>query len=286
MNCCIVGLGLLGGSFSLGLRTIRDDIHFAGVDINHQNADTALELGLVDSLSSFDEGIARAALVVLATPVNVLVKQLPVTLDKIKPEAIVIDLGSTKKALCEVADTHPRRGRYVATHPIAGTENSGPEAAFSTLLKHKMMILCDHQNSDPGAVKFVEDMFRSIEMKITHMNSREHDLHIAYVSHLSHISSFALGSTVLDKEKDERNIFTMAGSGFSSTVRLAKSSPDMWAPIFYQNQMNVSEALDAYIKKLQYFKKVIDEQDLGGSYELMKEANEIRRVLQGIIRAD
>ena len=286
MNCCIVGLGLLGGSFALGLRSLRDDIHFTGVDISRENAAKALELGLVDSLSSFDEGVGKADLVVLATPVNVLLKQLSETLDKIKPKAIVIDLGSTKKELCQIADEHPRRSRYVATHPIAGTENSGPEAAFSTLLRNKMMIICDHQNSDPIAVKSIEDLFRSLDMKITHMNSVEHDLHIAYVSHLSHISSFALGSTVLDKEKDERNIFTMAGSGFSSTVRLAKSSPDMWAPIFYQNHKNVSEALDAYIKKLQYFKKVIDERNLEGSYELMREANEIRRVLQGILRVD
>ena len=238
MNFCIIGLGLLGGSFSLGVRSIRDDIFFTGVDISKDNAVKAKQLGLVDKITSFDDGVSKADLIVLATPVNVLLKQLPEVLDKIKKDAIVIDLGSTKKELCAIADKHSRRARFVATHPIAGTENSGPEAAFSTLLKHKMMIICDHQKSDPEAVHFIEDLFKSLEMKISHMNSVEHDLHIAYVSHLSHISSFALGSTVLDKEKDERNIFTMAGSGFSSTVRLAKSSPDMWAPIFFQNQKN------------------------------------------------
>lgn len=282
MNICIVGLGLLGGSLSLGLKSVHDGIFVAGVDINESNAQKAMELGIADQVVSFEEGIENADLVVLATPVNVLSRQLIEALDRLPANSILTDLGSTKEQICRLADTHPRRSRYVSAHPIAGTENSGPEAAFASLMKHKMMIICEKEKSDPGAVQIVEDMFRTLDMHIIYMSAVEHDRHIAYVSHLSHISSFALGSTVLDKEKDERSIFAMAGSGFSSTVRLAKSSPDMWAPIFSQNQKNVSAALDAYIKKLQYFKKVIDENDLSGSYSLMKEANDIRRILQGI----
>jgi len=282
MNICIVGLGLLGGSLSLGLKSIHKDIFVSGVDINEPNGRKAMELGIADQVVSFEEGIKNADLVVLATPVNVLSRQIIEALDLLPAHCILTDLGSTKQQICQVADTHPRRKRYVAAHPIAGTENSGPEAAFSSLMKHKMMIICEKENSDPEAVQILEDLFRSLEMRIVYMNAIEHDRHIAYVSHLSHISSFALGSTVLDKEKDERSIFAMAGSGFSSTVRLAKSSPEMWAPIFSQNQKNVSDALDAYIKKLQYFKKIIDENDLSGSYSLMKDANDIRRILQGI----
>jgi prephenate dehydrogenase len=282
MNICIVGLGLLGGSLSLGLKSVHDGIFVAGVDTNESNGQKAIELGIADQVVSFEEGIKDADLVVLATPVNVLSRQIIEALDLLPANSILTDLGSTKEQICRVADTHSRRSRYVSAHPIAGTENSGPEAAFASLMKHKMMIICEKEKSDPGAVQIVEDLFRTLDMHIFYMNAVEHDRHIAYVSHLSHISSFALGSTVLDKEKDERSIFAMAGSGFPSTVRLAKSSPDMWAPIFSQNQKNVSAALDAYIKKLQYFKKVIDENDLSGSYSLMKEANDIRRVLQGI----
>jgi len=282
MNICIVGLGLLGGSLSLGLKSVHDGIFVAGVDTNESNGQKAIELGIADQVVSFEEGIKDADLVVLATPVNVLSRQIIEALDLLPANSILTDLGSTKEQICRVADTHSRRSRYVSAHPIAGTENSGPEAAFASLMKHKMTIICEKEKSDPGAVQIVEDLFRTLDMHIFYMNAVEHDRHIAYVSHLSHISSFALGSTVLDKEKDERSIFAMAGSGFSSTVRLAKSSPDMWAPIFSQNQKNVSAALDAYIKKLQYFKKVIDENDLSGSYSLMKEANDIRRVLQGI----
>ena len=282
MNICIVGLGLLGGSLSLGLKSVHDGIFVAGVDTNESNARRAMELGIADQVVSFEKGIENADLVVLATPVNVLSRQIIEALDLLPANSILTDLGSTKEQICRVADTHSRRSRYVSAHPIAGTENSGPEAAFASLMKHKMMIICEKEKSDTGAVQIVEDMFRTLDMHIIYMSAVEHDRHIAYVSHLSHISSFALGSTVLDKEKDERSIFAMAGSGFSSTVRLAKSSPDMWAPIFSQNQKNVSAALDAYIKKLQYFKKVIDENDLSGSYSLMKEANDIRRILQGI----
>jgi prephenate dehydrogenase len=284
MNICIVGLGLLGGSLSLGLKSIHDDTFVMGVDINESNARKAMELDIADQILPFEEGIRAADLVVLATPVDVLSRQIIQVLDLLPETSILTDFGSTKEQICRVADTHPRRSRYVAAHPIAGTENSGPEAAFASLLKHKMMIICEREKSDPGAVHIIEDLFRILDMRIVYMNAIEHDRHIAYVSHLSHISSFALGSTVLDKEKDERSIFAMAGSGFSSTVRLAKSSPDMWAPIFSQNQKNVSDALDAYIKKLQYFKKIIDDNDLSGSFMLMKEANEIRRVLQGIIK--
>jgi prephenate dehydrogenase len=234
----------------------------------------------------FEQAIPLADLVILATPVNVLVNQVTRALELVMEKGVIADMGSTKDLICRAADNHPKRGRFVATHPIAGTENSGPESAFATLLNHKMMIVCDREKSDHDAVEMVESIFKMLEMKISHMDSVEHDRHIAWVSHLSHISSFALGSTVLDKEKDERSIFMMAGSGFSSTVRLAKSSPDMWAPIFSQNHKNVSEALDAYIRKLQLFKKIIDEGDVQSTHNLMHEANEIRRVLAGILKND
>ena len=215
-----------------------------------------------------------------------MMKQIIPILDLMSSGAVLTDLGSTKEALCALADQHPRRNRYVAGHPIAGTENSGPEAAFASLLHHKMMIICEREKSDKEAADFIEDLFKSFEMKITHMNSKDHDRHIAFVSHLSHITSFVLGATVLDREKDERSIFAMAGSGFSSTVRLAKSSPDMWAPIFSQNKKNVLAALDAYIHKLQYFKDIIINDDEQGSYDLMQQANEIRRVLHGISKEE
>ncbi|MFC2125112.1 prephenate dehydrogenase [Bacteroidota bacterium] len=281
MKVCVVGLGLLGGSFSLKLKLINPDVKIIGVDCNEENGEKALELGIADELVDFEEGIKIADLVVLATPVNVLLQQLISALHYLKEGATLMDLGSTKAELCRIADTHPRRGRYVAAHPIAGTENSGPEAAFSGLLERKTIIVCDRQNSDKDALEFVEDLFKNLEMKVLHMKANDHDRHIAYVSHLSHISSFALGSTVLDIEKDERTIFAMAGSGFSSTARLAKSSPGMWAPILTQNRKNIIKALDAYIDKLQHFRSMIDNEDEDGSYNLMKETNNIRRVLKG-----
>jgi prephenate dehydrogenase len=286
MNVCVIGLGLLGGSFSLALKKERADAYVYGVDINKENGYKAIELGIADKIVPFEDGVKHCDVIVLATPVNVMVKQIIPILDMMDPDAILTDLGSTKEELCKIVEHHQKRGRYVAAHPIAGTENSGPEAAFASLMHHKMMIICDREKSDVGALRFIEDLFKSFEMKIAHMNSWEHDRHIAFVSHLSHITSFVLGATVLDKEKDERSIFTMAGSGFSSTVRLAKSSPDMWAPIFSQNKKNVIAALEAYINKLEYFKEVIINDDDNASYELMKKANEIRRVLRGITKRE
>lgn len=284
MNICIVGLGLLGGSFALGLKQRKPSYNFIGVDNNPEHAARALELGLVQEIQPLAQAVATAHLTVLAVPVNALVAMLNPVLDLLPPEATLIDFGSTKELICRAVENHPKRNQYVAVHPIAGTENSGPDAAFPGLLPQKIMIICDKEKSRPQSVTLVEAIFQDLEMRLSYMPADSHDLHLAYVSHLSHISSFALGATVLEKEKDEENIFNMAGSGFSSTVRLAKSSPEMWAPIFTQNSRNISAALESYIRKLQEFKQMIDDQDEAASYELMKKTNDIRRILSGIDR--
>jgi len=282
MNISIIGLGHIGGSFSLGIKSVDPSHNFLGYDVNEEHGQKAMKLGLVDRLENMETCVSKADLIVLATPVDIISEQITYVLEHMDRTTILIDLGSTKELFCQIAGSHPKRPRYVACHPMAGTENSGPEAAFSGLFKHKMMIICDRHNSDVDAVEIVEILFKQLEMRVSYMDSTEHDRHIAYVSHLSHISSFALGLTVLEKEKNEKNIFTMAGSGFSSTVRLAKSSPAMWAPIFKQNTNNVLEALNSYIQQLEEFKKVIQENNSRESYDLMEKANEIRRVLFGI----
>jgi prephenate dehydrogenase len=285
MNICIIGLGLLGGSFALGLKQQQEEeYHFIGVDNNPAHAAKALALGLVEELLPLEAAVGKSDLVVLAVPVNAITGLLPTILDALPEQAVLIDFGSTKEQICRLADQHPKRNQFVPVHPIAGTENSGPEAAFAELLHEKIMIICDREKSRPQAVALVEKLFHQLKMRLSYMDAESHDLHLAYVSHLSHITSFALGATVLEKEKDEENIFNMAGSGFSSTVRLAKSSPEMWAPIFTQNSRNISEALDTYIRKLQEFKKFIDTQDERASFELMQRTNDIRRILKGLER--
>lgn len=282
MKITVVGVGLLGGSLALIAKEKGIASKIIGVDINPVHAEKALALGIADEMLPLEKAVKDTDLVVLATSVNVLVTQLPIVLDLVNEKTIVIDLGSTKELICKIADSHPKRAQFVASHPIAGTENSGPDAAFPGLLKKKIMIICDKEKSSNHALETVVSLSKQFEMRLSYMNSAEHDRHLAYVSHLSHISSFALGITVLDKEKDEKSIFEMAGSGFSSTVRLAKSSPDMWAPIFTQNKENISTALGAYIRRLQSFKDIIDSSDEAKSKELMQHANEIRRVLLGI----
>lgn len=282
MNVAVIGVGLLGGSFALGLKSIEEGHHYIGVDINPGNLRLAKRLGIIDESKSFSQAVQVADLVVLATPVNVIGQQLLESLDLLADKGILIDFGSTKEKFSEIVADHPKRGQYVSCHPMAGTENSGPEAAFAGLLKHKQMIVCEKHKSSKVIRDRVINMFKDLDMHISYMDSAEHDRHIAYVSHLSHISSFALGLTVLEKEKDEKSIFAMAGSGFSSTVRLAKSSPDMWAPIFKQNGPNISLALDAYINQLSRFKDIIDAGAEDESHKLMEKANEIRRVLMGI----
>ncbi len=279
MNVIIVGLGLLGGSFALGLKAKGAPVTVIGVDNNPEHAAEALRLGLADRIMPLNEAITEADMVVLATPVNAILMLLPQVLDILPAGAALMDFGSTKEQLCAAVQHHPKRKQFVATHPIAGTEYSGPAAAFASLLEGQTMILCEREKSDPAALEMVEQLCRTLDMHLRYMPAAEHDLHFAYVSHLSHISSFALGLTVLDKEKNEKNIFDMAGSGFSSTVRLAKSSPQMWGPIFSQNKNNVSEALSGYISQLEQFKAAIDAQDEEATKKLMAKANDIRRIL-------
>jgi len=282
MKIGIIGLGLIGGSLAISLRNRGFADYFYGFDISDDNGKQALEIGFINEFVNLDELVSKSDLIVVAIPVDKAGKIINLVLDKVKSEQIVIDMGSTKSGVCKDVRNHINRKQYVATHPIAGTENSGPTAAIDNLFDTKITIICEKEVSDTKAVDVVEKMYQCLNMRIIYMDAEEHDRHIAYVSHLSHITSFILGKTVLDLEKDEKNIFNMAGSGFESTVRLAKSSPAMWAPILEQNKEYLSKALDAYISNLQQFKKHIEEGNTYETYKLMSEVNEIRRVLNGI----
>jgi prephenate dehydrogenase len=283
MTITIIGLGLIGGSIALELRKSSWAEHFIGVDVNPEHAKKAIELGIVDETTDLKSGVEKADLVILSVPINATQYLVRSILDNLGKDAILIDVGSTKSGICDAARNHPKRGNFVACHPLAGTENTGPEAAIYDLFGGKVNIICEYELSHDWAFKQVDILFsEGLKMRNAYMNPIEHDRHIAYVSHLSHISAFTLGLTVLDIEKDEKHIFNMASTGFASTVRLAKSSPKMWTPIFEENAENISSALASYIQQLQEFKKLIDNKEFTAIYERIEEANDIRRVLDGI----
>jgi prephenate dehydrogenase len=279
MKVCIVGCGLIGGSIAIDLKAENWADEIIGTDANPRHEDSALAYGFINRKASLSEGIRDADVIILAVPVQAIASMLPKILDQLEKGQVVIDCGSTKEALCSKVETHSRRDQYVAAHPIAGTENTGPSAAFSGLFKEKVNIICDRERTGAHAMDIAASLFRALGMKTIFMNSKEHDRHIAYVSHLSHISSFMLGHTVLEIEKDEKSIFNMAGSGFESTVRLAMSSPQMWTPIFDQNQDNVIRALDEYIENLNQFRELLVNGNTKELGELLLRANQIRRVL-------
>ena len=280
MKTCVVGLGLIGGSLALDIRARGFTREIVGVDLNPAHAKQAQELSIVDRTTSLSEAVAEADLIVLATPVNGIERLLPQVLDLIRDHATVTDMGSTKEAICRSVAQHPRRNHYVASHPMAGTENSGPSAAISGLFALKTAVICNRDQSGASHLKRVEDLYRCLDMRLVYMSDSEHDLHAAYVSHLSHISAFVLANTVLDKEKYvENTIFDLAGGGFESTVRLAKSSPEMWADIFNQNRANVLDALENYIAQLQNFRLSLQEQNPTQLKDLLVNANQIRAVL-------
>tara|TARA_B100000795_G_scaffold107030_1_gene79052 strand:- start:292 stop:1152 length:861 start_codon:yes stop_codon:yes gene_type:complete len=282
MKVCVIGLGLIGGSIATSLKNRGFASQVIGVDNNETHCKEALEIGFVNKILPLKEAVSLSQVILLAVPVDAGKNMLTSLLDQINDDQIIIDMGSTKEGICSIADLHPKRDLFVASHPIAGTENVGPKAAFDGLYDNKVTIICDEEKSSKFAVKICKSIYGVLKMKILFMDSKEHDRHIAYVSHLSHITSFVLGQTVLEIEEDEKSIFNMAGSGFASTVRLAKSSPDMWAPIFEQNQKHLSTALGAYINNLQAFKDNIDSGDKETLHGLMKKVNDIRRVLNGI----
>ncbi|MGK2857792.1 MAG: prephenate dehydrogenase [Thermoanaerobaculia bacterium] len=282
MKTAIVGLGLIGGSIAIELRRAGFSSSIAGVESNARNARLALEAGLVDEVTSLDAAVREAGVVVLAIPVDAIREIAPATLDQIGERAVVVDTGSTKASVCATLAAHSRRGQFVAAHPIAGTENSGPLAALAGLFRGKVNIVCERERSTARALATAETMFELLGLRTIFMGAEEHDLHLAYVSHLSHVSSFLLGQTVLDIEKSEENIFDLAGSGFASTVRLAKSSPAMWVPIFEQNSANLLRALDEYIAHLATFRRALADHDTEALSAITARANDIRRVLDAL----
>lgn len=278
IRTAIIGLGLIGGTLAWALRDHELSDYIIGVDLNEDHANRALALGLVDIILPFKEAVAKADLIILATPVTIAASQL-VDILNLTDRQIVTDVGSTKLGLIKAVTGHPKRGRYVPSHPMWGTEFSGPDAAQHEVLNGIVNIICDKEDSDPDALSFVEELYRKIGMRLVYMDGVAHDTHLAYVSHISHITSFALANTVLEKEKEEDTIFDLASSGFESTVRLAKSNANTWVPVFKENKENVLDVLNEYISQLRKFKSSLEKENWDYLNELIENSNKIRKVL-------
>jgi len=279
MKLTVIGLGLIGGSMAKDLRKAGFAHEITGVDANPENAQEALRLGIIDRIDSLESAVAKADMVIIAIPVDKVLNTLTRVLDLISDQTTVIDVGSTKKLIAEAVENHPKRRNYVAAHPMSGTENSGPAAALEGLFEGKINIICDQEKCGPQHLAFAEKVFQVLGMDIAYMTADEQDHSTAFISHLPHAAAFALANAVLDKE-DREIIFDLASGGFNSTVRLAKSSPEMWGPIFQQNKQYIVESLDVYIKHLKAFRKSI-ESDPEEMMALMKNANRIRGILAG-----
>jgi len=277
----IIGIGLIGGSFALEIKKIFPDSNIIGIDNSKENLDQAINLGIIDAIGLIDD-ITNPFMILLAIPVKSIINILPNVLDKSTQDTIVIDFGSTKNSICKSVMNHKNRSNFVAAHPIAGTEFSGPNAAHYGLFDNKNIIICEHEKSNENIINTALEIFSKMKMIVSYMDSISHDKHIAYVSHLSHLSSFMLGKTVMDEEESEKNIFDMAGSGFESTVRLAKSSPKMWTDIFDDNKANVLKSLSDYINNLELIKDLIESNKFEELESQLKKTNYIKKILKGI----
>ena len=281
MKVFVIGVGLIGGSLVLDIKKAYPEATIYGIDANDSHLDKALELEVIQEKAIFDD-LTNADIVIVSVPVDIQQELLPKVLDIITDNTLVLDVGSTKEAICKAVENHPKRRNFLACHPIAGTEFSGPTAALLGLYEGKTNIICEVEKTAFKLQEKALEIFNKIGMRIRYMDPISHDKHIAYVSHLSHVSSFMLGKTVIEKEKNERDIFDMAGSGFASTVRLAKSSPAMWTPIFKQNKTNVIESLEEYICNLQNFKDLLEKNDFSEIFTEMENTNKIKQILNGI----
>lgn len=278
MKLAVIGVGLIGGSWAKALKNSGVVSSVLGIDRSEEHLSQAMALGIIDDKASYAD-LTAVDMVFLSIPVDQMVIELPKVLDAVGEQTVVIDAGSTKLQLCEAVASHPKRRNFLAAHPIAGTEYSGPSAAIDNLYEGKLAIVCEVEKTAIDLQERAMNAFAALQMRVRYMGAKEHDIHVAYVSHLSHISAFMLGKTVMGKEKDDRNIFDLAGSGFASTVRLAKSSPQMWAPIFVQNKEPLLETLDAYIENLNAFRTLIAEEDLESLLHEMKRINSIEKIL-------
>ena len=278
MNIAVIGLGLMGGSFALDIKSVYSNSKIFGIDNSDSNLKEALALDLIDQIITYDD-LIKMDIVLVSIPVNYSLIVIPKVLEKINENTLVFDVGSTKEAICQILENHPKRANFLAAHPMAGTEFSGPKAAHKGLYIGKTNILCEFEKTDHKLREFALEIFDNLNMKIIYMDPKPHDVHVAYVSHLSHISSFMLGKTVIEKEKNEKNIFDLAGSGFESTVRLAKSLPETWTPIFLQNKNNLVLAIDEYISNLNALKIIIKNNDSNKLSSILNNTNRIKEIL-------
>ena len=279
MRLAVVGIGLMGGSIALSLKKKGFVSHVIGVDQNIEHQQQALQLGIVDEIMSLEDAVTSSDIIALATPVNVAELLLPSILNLVNKQ-VVFDLGSTKESIVNVANAHSNKGRFVPTHPMWGTEFSGPTAAQTDAFVDKATVICNKSQVDPDALEIIEQMYVQLGMHILYMDAIKHDIHVAYISHISHITSFALANTVLEKEKESDAIFELASGGFESTVRLAKSNAEMWVPIFMQNKENVLDVLNEHISQLRKFKASLEKENPDYLLELIQNANKIKRILK------
>jgi prephenate dehydrogenase len=279
MTVAVIGIGLIGGSMALALKESGFAQKVLGVDSNPDHAHKAVELGLADAICGLEEAVGQSHAVIIAIPVDAAEKILLRVLDEVNDQ-VVLDVGSTKSKIIAIANTHPNRPNFVATHPMWGTEYSGPEAAVRGAFRDKAVVICNREESSSEAMDFTIRFYQMLGMHMVFMNAADHDVHAAYVSHVSHITSFALANTVLEKEREENAIFELASAGFESTVRLAKSNPAMWVPIFQQNRENVLDVLNEHISQLRKFKACLEKENYEYLNELIRNANKIRRIIK------
>ncbi|WP_456469779.1 prephenate dehydrogenase [Caminibacter sp.] len=276
MVCAVVGLGLMGGSFALATKNYFQKI--IGIDHNKSHQKEALALGLVDEISSLKEASIVADVIVLAIPIRGIINALKELSEyNLKKESLIIDFGSTKETIVNECPKNIRKN-LVASHPMAGTEYSGPQAAIADLYKNRVMVVCNIEESGENQLKKAFDIFKHLEMNIKIMDATEHDRHAAFISHMPHIVSFSIANAVL-KQEDKEHIVTLAAGGFRDMSRLAKSNPHMWRDIFKENKKNLLNSIEAFKSELKKAEEMIKKEEWEKLCKWMETGNELHKIM-------
>ena len=281
-NAAIVGVGLIGGSLALAAQQKGIFNHIVGIGRNPENLRKAKDLNVVDGFTlKLDEGVRNAELVVIATPVGDIVPIIKKALPALKKGAIITDVGSVKHEIMIETDKISLPGAFfVGSHPIAGTENSGVEAAFPDLFLGKKCILTPSKKTDPSALEKIKNLWISIGSEVLFMDSEAHDRILGAVSHLPHMIAFAMVNYLCEISNEKESIFKFSGGGLKDFTRIAASHPIMWKDIALMNKGNLVNLIDGFQKTLKELKELINSED---GDELVRKFEESRRIRRGSI---
>ena len=277
---CIIGCGLIGSSIARGIK--KNKLATKVVSSNRSNSTNkkVIRLKIVDEASSDTKKIVKGSdLIIIASPLSSYKNIILKIKGSLKNGAILTDVGSVKKNVISLIEKNiPKNISWISSHPIAGTEDSGPESGFSQLFKNKWCILTPAKQSNNKDIKLLEKFWKKLGSRVDVMDAKQHDYILSITSHMPHLIAYNIVNTALKiKKKKDRNIVKYSAGGLRDFTRIAASNPVMWRDIFIQNRKNTSKIIDKFIKNLKDLKKAIKNKNEKKLEKIFTKTKKIRK---------